>query len=54
MKGTINLKGVLEIQAETELEGFALEMWWQHNIQGKDVKLDNFLLQIRPVEKSSP
>jgi len=32
MKAEIDISGVLTISAETELEGFALQMWAEKNV----------------------
>lgn len=45
MKATIDAQGVLRVQAETELEAYALEQWATANIQPGVIWSEHFLIR---------
>jgi hypothetical protein len=54
MKATIKLDGTLYIQAETELEGFALNMWSKVQVAPADVPHENLVDGSKMVFCSDP
>lgn len=53
MKATINSSGILKIQVETELEGYALDRWCDENINVAEITTEHMLFCCRVAESDS-